>query len=221
MVLTAVPHHGGHRPPGRQRRCGHAQRRSRTSGRARPRQRAPEGCDPHELVRQRAAAAKLIEVGDAERTRIERNLHDGAQQGLIATGLALSIAGLQHDDPAIEQALGELEEIGALVRSIAHGVHPNVLAGAGLAAALESISDDTPGLAVGVRVDPGVGRLPNVVEISAYEMVREAVTNAAANAAGSVNIDVRLLGDQLPGNGRRRRPRRRFAARRPRAGRGA
>jgi signal transduction histidine kinase len=151
----------------------------------------------HELARRRAAASKLIEVSDAERTRIERNLHDGAQQGLVATGLALRLTGLQHPDPAIDEALDELGQIMATVRSIAHGIHPTVLAAEGLAAAIESLADDTPGLAVGLHLDPGIDDLPEAVEISAYEMLTEALRNGADHAARSITIDARLLDGEL------------------------
>jgi signal transduction histidine kinase len=151
----------------------------------------------HDLARRRAAASKLIEISDAERTRIERNLHDGAQQGLVATSLALRLAALQRPDPAIDEALDELGQITATVRSIAHGIHPTVLEAEGLTAAIESLADDTRGVAVALHLDPGIDALPEAVEISAYEMLTEALRNASEHAAHSITIDTQLLDGEL------------------------
>jgi signal transduction histidine kinase len=151
----------------------------------------------HELARRRAAASKLIEISDAERTRIERNLHDGAQQGLVATGLALRLAALQHPDSVIDEALDELGQITATVRSIAHGIHPAVLDAEGVAAAIESLADDIRGVAVALHLDAGIEAFPEAVEISAYEMLTEALRNASEHAARSIMIDTRLLNGEL------------------------
>jgi len=113
------------------------------------------------------------------------NLHDGAQQGLIATGLTLRLAAIQRPDPALDEALAELEQLVSAVRSIAHGIHPTVLASEGLGPALETKVDETSRLAVTLRLDPVLGRLPDAVEISAYEMVQEAIANATLTGLGA------------------------------------
>jgi signal transduction histidine kinase len=130
----------------------------------------------------RASRARLIEATVAERRRLERDLHDGAQQRLIATGMRLRM--LQRDlDPTrsaeIDQAVAELEGTVAELRQLAHGVRPGRLDD-GLVPALEAVRAATP-IAMDLDVSP-LPALDDVKALSAYLVVTEAVTNSLKHA---------------------------------------
>jgi PAS domain S-box-containing protein len=135
-----------------------------------------------------ASRMRIVEASDAERRRLERNLHDGAQQRLVATSLAVRMAARRvTDDPtaremldgAGDELLRALEEL----RELARGLHPAVLADHGLRAAIEAVADRAP---VPVAVDvPLAERLPESVEAAAYFVVCEALTNVAKYAHAS------------------------------------
>lgn len=147
------------------------------------------------LVELRASRARIVEQGDAERRRLERDLHDGAQQRLLALSydlrLARSAAGANGDDDA-ESLLGRAEEEAhaALeeLRRLAHGIFPAVLAEAGLVAAISSFADEAP-----IPVEPGAitpERFRAPVETAAYVTIVEAVDDAASRGATYVAVDV-------------------------------
>jgi signal transduction histidine kinase len=130
----------------------------------------------------RASRARLVEAADAERRRLERDLHDGAQQRLIATGMRLRM--LQRDlDPIraaeIDRAIVELESTVAELRELAHGVRPSRLDD-GLVPALEAVQAATP-IAMDLDVSP-LPVLDDVQVMSAYLVVSEAVTNSLKHA---------------------------------------
>jgi signal transduction histidine kinase len=143
-------------------------------------------------------AARLVRAQDAERRRIERDLHDGAQQRLVALALGLAMARAEPDLSSVRQRLRELEhEAGAAlreVRDLAHGIHPSVLTDVGLVAALRTRCD---AFSVPVRLHVA-GRvadlsLPSEVAATAYFVVLEAMTNAVKHAdpaALVVRLDV-------------------------------
>jgi len=133
---------------------------------------------------------RIVEAADEERRRIERNLHDGAQQALLAVALELRSALRRYGgridsevEQALETAVGGLQEAVDELRELAHGVHPAVLTEQGLAAALESLADRMP-VTVTVTAAP-TERLPAPVEAAAYYVACEAVTNAAKHAGAS------------------------------------
>ena len=133
-----------------------------------------------------ASRARIVAAGDAERRRIERNLHDGAQQRLVSIGLALRHA--QHElgpEAAARQTLeGALAEIGDAIgelRELARGLRPAQL-DAGLAPALQELASRT---AVPVAVDATAERFPDGVETAAYFIACEALTNATKHAHAS------------------------------------
>ena len=136
-----------------------------------------------------ASRARLVEAGTAERRRLERNLHDGAQQRLVALSLTLRLAQgrLHKDTGAAERLLGAAQEelAHALeeLRELARGIHPAVLSDRGLAAALEALAGRSP-VPVHVTSLPA-GRLPPPVEAAAYFVVAEALTNVAKYADAS------------------------------------
>jgi PAS domain S-box-containing protein len=137
----------------------------------------------------RASRARIVEAGDAERRRLERNLHDGAQQRLVALSLALRMAkGQVRSSPdSAEQLLDasaeELAHALTELRELARGIHPAVLTDRGLEAALETLAARAPA-PVDVRVELDA-RLPAPVEAAAYYVVSEALANVAKYAQAS------------------------------------
>jgi signal transduction histidine kinase len=131
---------------------------------------------------------RILQAGQLERQRLERNLHDGAQQRLVALSLELGLlqATLQTDtegaarlDRARQEVSVSLEEL----RAIAKGIYPAVLSAHGLAVALESLAGLTPvPVELSVTVD---GRLPAAVETAAYYVVSESLTNVGKHARSS------------------------------------
>jgi signal transduction histidine kinase len=144
---------------------------------------------------------RAIEAQQNERRRLERNLHDGAQQRLVALALELGLLAEQADsDPTtqtrLKRARSELAQSLDELRDIARGLHPAVVSGHGLAVALESLVAATP-FEVQLTTD-GLPRLPEQVEVAAYYVVSESLTNAAKHAqAGRVSVDVEMSGDTL------------------------
>jgi signal transduction histidine kinase len=153
----------------------------------------------HEL---RASRARLVEAGDTERRRIERDLHDGAQARIVGVALLLSHTRRRLDaDPAdpeigglLDRALGELRTSLAELRELARGIHPPMLTERGLEPALRALAGRAP-VPVTVTADLGE-RLPGQVEIAAYYVVAEALANVAkyAQAMAATVAVLRLHG---------------------------
>ena len=143
----------------------------------------------------RASRARIVETGDAERRRLERNLHDGAQQRLLALSydirLAHASAEAESDDRArllLAQALADVQAGLGELRELAHGIYPAILTEAGLAPALATLADSA---SIPVEFDDAVqGRYPEVVETAAYLMVAEAIEDAAGRGAGYAAVTV-------------------------------
>jgi signal transduction histidine kinase len=141
-----------------------------------------------------ASRDRAVDSAEAERRRIERDLHDGAQQRLVALAMDLGMARAKLEtDPAAATALvGEAHEEAkralAELRDLARGIHPAVLADRGLDAAISALAARSP---VPVGVDVTAGRLPGPVESAAYFVVAEALANAAKHAVAS-EIGVRI-----------------------------
>jgi signal transduction histidine kinase len=136
----------------------------------------------------RQSRARIVEVGDTERRRLERNLHDGAQQRLLAVALGLRLVEARLAAHPVEADLvassrSELEQSLQELREIAHGIHPAVLSDHGLAVALETaVARSSVPVRLSMEVD---GRLPEPIEAAAYYMVCEALTNTAKYAHAS------------------------------------
>uniref|UniRef100_A0AAU2K5A4 histidine kinase n=1 Tax=Streptomyces sp. NBC_00049 TaxID=2903617 RepID=A0AAU2K5A4_9ACTN len=153
-----------------------------------------------ELTRSRV---RLVDAFEAERRRIERDLHDGAQQQLVALSMTLGLAELelrgipQAAGAAALVARGRGEAKVALeqLRDLVRGIHPQVLTDHGLAAAVAEVAQRHP---LPVTVDLDVPRLPDPVEITAYFSVTEALANAAKHSGASrVAVVGRVEGDRL------------------------
>jgi len=132
-----------------------------------------------------ASRARIVESGDAARRRLERDLHDGAQQRLVSLALTLRVIGSRIDgDPEtlgqLDAARRELDQALDELRELARGIHPSVLSDRGLAAAIEGLADRAP-LPVALQATPDA-RLPERVESASYFVVAEALTNVAKYA---------------------------------------
>jgi signal transduction histidine kinase len=133
----------------------------------------------------KGSRVRVIEAGQKERRRLERNLHDGAQQRLIALSLELSrlertLGGEPDAQTRLEEARREIALSLEELRDVARGIHPAVLSGHGLGVALESVAARAP-LPVRLTVDLD-GRLPERIEEAAYYVVAESLTNVAKHA---------------------------------------
>jgi PAS domain S-box-containing protein len=137
-----------------------------------------------------ASRSRIVAAGDVERRRLERNLHDGAQQRLVALSLALRLARKQLDsDPgaahaALAAAGDELSLALDELRELARGLHPAVLSDHGLRTAVHALATRAP-LPVEIEDVPD-GRLPEPVEAGAYYLIAEALTNVTKYAEASV-----------------------------------
>jgi PAS domain S-box-containing protein len=144
----------------------------------------------------RASRARVVEAGDAARRQIERDLHDGAQQQLVAVAVSLRIARsrLEKGDPdaaleLVDEASSDLSEAISELRELARGIHPAVLTEGGLEPALRGLVRRSAVPAQLVAVPPG--RFPEGVEAAIYFTVAEGLTNAARHAqAELVEIEV-------------------------------
>lgn len=136
-----------------------------------------------------ASRARIVEAGDAERRRLERNLHDGAQQRLVALVVQLRLirAAIDSDLPgarsALDSAIMDLREGLEELRELARGIHPAVLTNYGLARAVAALAARSP-VPVEITAMPEE-RLPAPVEAAAYYIIAEAITNVAKYAAAS------------------------------------
>ncbi|MEV3992771.1 sensor domain-containing protein [Streptomyces sp. NPDC049837] len=149
-----------------------------------------------EVTRSRA---RLVAAFEAERRRIERDLHDGAQQRLVALAMTLGLARLDAPPgPLADQLAKAHDEAGRVLtelRELIHGIHPQVLADYGLGAALTDAADRS---AVPVDTDLDLPRLPPPVESAAYFAVCEALTNIGKHSgAGRARLTARHGGELL------------------------
>jgi signal transduction histidine kinase len=154
-----------------------------------------------QLAELRSSRARIVEAADGERRRLERDLHDGAQQRIVALALDLRLARRQlaRERPDLDAELGEAEDelrrAVSELRDVARGIHPPMLEDFGLAAALEALAEETPRLALG---DLPSDRFPAPVESAAYHLVAETlrcaperqVTVSARHAGTTLTLDV-------------------------------
>jgi signal transduction histidine kinase len=144
----------------------------------------------------RESRARIVASGDAERRRVERNLHDGAQQHLVALAINLRLTRdiVAEDPEGAGEMLGQLaEDVQTTIkelRELAHGIYPPLLADNGLGDALRAAASRSP-LSVRVAVADEVGRYPAEVETAIYFACLESLQNAAKHAQGAT-VDLRL-----------------------------
>jgi PAS domain S-box-containing protein len=156
------------------------------------------GIDVSERKRQQseleASRARIVAAGDEARRKLERNLHDGAQQRLVSLSLSLRLiqSRLRRDaegaEELMETAREELAQALGELRELARGIHPAVLTDRGLAAALEALASRAP---LPVEIEAPSGELPAPVQTAAYYVVSEALANVTKYAqASSVTVKV-------------------------------
>jgi signal transduction histidine kinase len=136
-----------------------------------------------QLQEVRASRRRIIEAGTTERRRLERDLHDGIQQRLLAIKILLAAAGDGTTDSAaqtlISRARNELGQVLGELRELAHGIHPAALSQFGLDQAIKDIAERH---SVPIDVDLPPGRFTDAAEITAYYVIAEAITNAIKHA---------------------------------------
>jgi signal transduction histidine kinase len=144
-----------------------------------------------------ASRVRIVTAADEARRRIERDLHDGAQQHLLALALRLRSAAAPHEiREEITDVAAALTSVIDELREISHGIHPAILSTAGLRPALRALARRS---AVPVELDVRIdGRLPEPIEVGAYYVVSEMLTNAAKHAqASAVEVEAEASGDTL------------------------
>jgi PAS domain S-box-containing protein len=148
-----------------------------------------------------ASRARLVKAGDEQRRKLERNLHDGAQQRLVSLALTLRLARRQLESNAeavaasLEGAARELDLALQELRELARGLHPAALTEQGLGPAVTSLGERLP---IDVDVSAPAERLPENIEATVYYIVSEALTNVAKHAqATQANVDMTLAEDVL------------------------
>jgi signal transduction histidine kinase len=151
-----------------------------------------------QLAEVRRSRARIVSATDAARAQLERDLHDGAQQRLLAIGIALQLLRQKPGDPALlEAAESELGDALAELRDLAAGIHPAVLTDLGLIPALGDLAARLGGR-VRLDVAPEVRRCSPEIEAALYFAASEAVTNALKHAAPtSVRVTVEDPGDRI------------------------
>jgi signal transduction histidine kinase len=149
-----------------------------------------------------ASRRRIVAAADETRRRIERDLHDGTQQRLVSLGVELRLAqskvpvGLPDLDAELGRVVAELNGVAEDLREIARGIHPAILSEGGLGPALRTLARRA---AVAVELDvAAIARLPEPVEVAAYYVVSEALTNATRHARASVvEVDADASGGTL------------------------
>ena len=131
----------------------------------------------------RESRARIVKAGDEERRRLERDLHDGAQQRLLGIGLGLQLLRphVHEQEPSelLEETERELELALTELRGLARGIHPAVLSDHGIDAAIRTLAERA---SFAVAIEGTAGRLPEHIETAAYFVVAEALTNVAKHA---------------------------------------
>jgi signal transduction histidine kinase len=150
-----------------------------------------DGSLEHEL---RASRARIVQAGHAERRRIERDLHDGAQQRLVALRVRLDLVGeslqLAEERAMVERLGAEVQAAIDELRNLAHGVYPQLLTDHGLATALRAVARRSD-LHVMIR-DGGVGRHSDALETTAYFCCLECLQNVGKHAGAEATVTISL-----------------------------
>jgi signal transduction histidine kinase len=136
-----------------------------------------------------ASRARIVAAGDTARRQVERNLHDGVQQRLIASTLRVRLAEQLVPDELddlkqqLANVVSELNDVSTELRELSRGLHPTILSQGGLGPALNTLARRST---VSLTLDTGIDRrLPEAIEVAAYYVVAEALTNAAKHAQAS------------------------------------
>ena len=151
------------------------------------------------LLALQASRARLVEIQEEQRRQVERDLHDGLQQRLLAIAIDLRsarVAAARAGDVEGARLLADAEAralaLVDAVRRMAHGIHPAILTGAGLAAALTSLAEESPIPSQVSIADPE--RLPANTETSVYQVVVAALSDAVRRGATDMSVVVERAG---------------------------
>ena len=136
------------------------------------------------LAHLKASRARIVATGDAERRRLERDLHDGAQQRLVTVALALQLAERHHAHEELGAARQDVLAALEGLREIAHGIHPMALTDGGLCAGVEALAERRPQLRAGTLTEE---RFDSALESAAYYTIAETLRHTE----GPVDVDVR------------------------------
>jgi signal transduction histidine kinase len=150
-----------------------------------------------QLAELRESRARIVRAGDEERRRLERDLHDGAQQRLLGIGMALQLlrSADGHSGALLDETEAEVKAALAELRELARGIHPAVLTDQGIAAAVRTLAERSP---VVVEVHADDGRLPGEVETAVYFIVAEALANVAKHAqASKARVEVKRVNGEV------------------------
>jgi signal transduction histidine kinase len=149
----------------------------------------------------RSSRARIVRAGDDQRRKLERNLHDGAQQRLVSLALQLRLAkaqlntNLEGAATSLQAATDELDLALEELRELARGLHPGALTQHGLPNAVAVLGGRLP---IDVQIDAPEERFPDNVEATAYYIISEALTNVVKHArANCANVKIRRDGDVL------------------------
>jgi len=166
-----------------------------------------------QLEEVQASRARLVEAGQRERQRVERDLHDGAQQQLVTLLLSLQdtkAEAVQHADretaALLDANIAALKQALADLRELARGIHPSILTEAGLVPALHSLAERSP-IPIEVRSELGDRRLAPQLEAALYFVAAEAITNAEKHSRAhricvSLQVDSTTVGLSVTDDGR-------------------
>jgi signal transduction histidine kinase len=159
-------------------------------------QREGEPSGPERVVALIASRERILAVNDAARRRLERRLHDGAQQRVIALALELRLAEAELPAPRIARAIERADQLLEELRELARTIYPAILTEGGLRPALRALArQSTVPVRLGIEVDE---RFAEAVELAAYHVVAEGLANAAEHAgATTVTIRAERSGDRL------------------------
>jgi signal transduction histidine kinase len=138
-----------------------------------------------QLAELRESRARIVRAGDEERRRLERDLHDGAQQRLLGVGMALQLLRASRDDERqrlLDETDAEVQAALAELRELARGIHPAVLTDHGLGPAIRTLAERSP---LPVEVGASDERLAGEIETAVYFIVAEALANVAKHARAS------------------------------------
>ena len=138
-----------------------------------------------QLAELRESRARIVRAGDEERRRLERDLHDGAQQRLLGVGMALQLLRASRDDERqrlLDETEAEVQAALAELRELARGIHPAVLTDHGLGPAIRTLAERSP---LPVEVGASDERLAGEIETAVYFIVAEALANVAKHARAS------------------------------------
>ena len=156
-----------------------------------------------QIAELRSSRVRIVELGDAERRRLERDLHDGAQQRLLAISYDLrtarAAAGREEDAELVARLDRGQAEISAAVeelRQLAHGIYPAILTEAGLQVALAAFAEESP-VAMELTSDGAGPRCPSPVEAAAYQLVAETATEAARRGASHLRVVLTSVAGRL------------------------